>query len=391
MRDRLLRLSLSAVALTAASTLIVACTNSTPKHVDAPPAAIALAPHDAKLNPTTPIVVDATGGTLTQVTVTNAAESGKQVTGKLDPGGRRWSTTEDLGYGATYTVDATAVNADQKPVHQTFTVNTIAPDSTAYANVVPDPDMVAQTGIGVGQPISVQFTAPVTNKAEVQKHLKVTTTPNQPGAWYWIDDQNVHYRGPDYWKPGTKIHLDAEVYGVDLGNGVYGAEDYSVDYTVHDSWIAKADGATELLTIFHNGQQVNQMPMSLGSPDTPSHNGPHVISEKSQTVTMDSCTYGVCAGQPGYYNETVLWDERISSDGEYVHAAPWSVGQQGSSNVSHGCVNLSTDNAIWFYNHFGLGDVVEITHSQGPTLPVWDTYGDWTVPWSTWQKGDADA
>jgi len=102
---------------------------------------------------------------------------------------------------------------------------------------------------------------------------------------------------------------------------------------------------------------------------------------------MDSCTYGVCEGDPGYYKEKVDLDLRISNDGEFVHSAPWSVGQQGSSNVSHGCVNLSPANARWFYDRFNIGDVVEITNSGGPKLPIWDTYGDWEVPWSAWQAG----
>ncbi len=376
----------AAVAGAAVVALIAACGPPPPP---APPVTITVpaAQQKAPLNPSAPIEVDAAGGELTAVAVTNRS-SGAQVPGGLTADGRRWTTSADLGYGATYDISVFGVSADGSPRHQLFAVNTLSPDQTAYANVIPAPEVVADTGIGVGQPISVQFTAPVTDRAAALRHLRVTTVPAQPGAWYWIDNQNVHYRGPSYWKPGTHIHLSADVYGVDLGGGTYGAEDNDVDYTVHDSWVAKADGATEQLTIFHNGSQVNQLPMSLGSPDTPSHNGIHVISEKSPTVVMDSCTYGVCAGQPGYYRETVQWDERISSDGEFVHAAPWSVGQQGAANVSHGCINLSTDDARWFYNHFGLGDVVEITDSGGPDLPVWDTYGDWTVPWDTWKAGN---
>jgi lipoprotein-anchoring transpeptidase ErfK/SrfK len=101
---------------------------------------------------------------------------------------------------------------------------------------------------------------------------------------------------------------------------------------------------------------------------------------------MDSCTYGVCQGDPGYYKEKVNLDERISIDGEFVHSAPWSVHQQGRVNVSHGCVNLSPANAAWFYQHFTVGDVVEITNSGGPTLPLWDN-GDWTLPWTQWHTG----
>lgn len=104
---------------------------------------------------------------------------------------------------------------------------------------------------------------------------------------------------------------------------------------------------------------------------------------------MDSCTYGVCAGDPDYYREKVDLNLRISNDGEFVHSAPWSVGDQGNSNVSHGCVNLAPANAQWMFDHFGIGDVVEITNSGGPILPVWDTYGDWEVPWAEWQAGNA--
>jgi len=341
------------------------------------------------VNPSTPIVVQVSGGRLTTVTVAGTGNGQKTIAGALAPDQLSWSTTDPLDYATTYTVTAAAANAAGSPTTKVFTVTTLSPARTAYANVVPAPALVAAAGIGVGQPMVFQFTAPVVNKAAVQQRLHVTVTPSQPGAWYWVDDKNVHYRCPEYWLPGSKIHIEADVFGLDLGAGVLGAENDSADYTVHDAKIAKADGHTELLTITDNGQQINQMPMSLGSPGFPSHEGPHVISDKQPSIVMDSCTYGVCRGQAGYYSETVNLDERISNDGEFVHSAPWSVGQQGVSNVSHGCVNLSPANAQWFYDHFGIGDVVEITSSGGQPLPVWDTYGDWEVPWSTWQAGNA--
>ncbi|MGZ6807501.1 MAG: Ig-like domain-containing protein, partial [Mycobacteriaceae bacterium] len=319
------------------------------------------------------------------------SENNKQVAGALTPDNLTWTSTEDLAYGATYIVTAAAVNPAGKTTEQAFTVTTINPATTAYANVVPAPDVVQNTGIGVGQPMVFQFTAPVVNKAAVQNRLHVSTTPPQPGAWYWTDNQNAHYRPAQYWQPGTKIHVSADVYGLDLGNGVFGAENNTADYTVHDSWVAKAVGNTDQLTIFHNGQQVNAISMSLGSPGHPSHEGPHVISDKQPSIIMDSCTYGLCQGQPGYYRERVALDERISNDGEFVHSAPWSVGQQGNSNVSHGCVNLAPANAQWFYDHFGLGDVVEVTNSGGPPLPIWDTYGDWELPWAQWQAGNTNS
>ncbi|CAM3065191.1 L,D-transpeptidase [Skermania piniformis] len=386
-----MRLRLFLLSTVGMLVLITGCSGS-----DAPDAPLAAPPPEPvtitvpataqPINPTEPIVVQVSGGTLDKVAVTDPA--GKPLTGGFAPDSKTWTSNQPLAFDTEYTVTAQAVDLALRVTDQTFTVDTINP-TLAYANVVPAPNFVADVGIGVGQPMVFEFTKPVVNKAEVQKHLVITSDPPQPGAWYWTDDMNVHYRGPEYWKPGTKLHIEANVFGLDLGNGVFGAENNAADYTVHDSWIAKADGATKVLTVFHNGAQVNSMPMSLGSPGNPSHEGPHVISERAHSVIMDSCTYGVCKGDPNYYREEVFLNLRISYDGEFVHSAPWSVGEQGNANVSHGCVNLAPDNAQWMFDHFGIGDVVEISNSGGPRLPVWDRYGDWEVPWEQWQAGNA--
>lgn len=152
------------------------------------------------------------------------------------------------------------------------------------------------------------------------------------------------------------------MYGLNPGGGVYGAQDHTATYHVHDSWIATADGASKQMEIRHNGALVKTMPLSLGALATPTHTGIHIVSSKHPSIVMDSCTFGVCQGQPGYYKETVKLDARISNDGEFVAAVPWSDAQQGHSNVSHGCVNLSPANAQWFYD-----TSVSATSSPSPT------------------------
>jgi lipoprotein-anchoring transpeptidase ErfK/SrfK len=176
----------------------------------------------------------------------------------------------------------------------------------------------------------------------------------------------VHYRPKEYWQAGTTLKVTAKIYGTDFGNGVFGAADRTEIYKVHDSWIAKAVGSNDQMQILHNGQMVKSMPISLGKDATPTHLGPHVISFTDPNYTMDSCTYGVCQGQQGYYRSVEKWSTRISNDGEFVHENPNSVGPQGSSNVSHGCINLNSANAQWFFQNLGLGDVVEVTNSGGP-------------------------
>jgi lipoprotein-anchoring transpeptidase ErfK/SrfK len=336
-------------------------------------------------NPKTPIVVKAAKGTLQAVTVTNTAKH-TQVKGDLSADRTTWTSGEALGYATDYQVEADGVDASGKTVHQSGTVHTVKPAAQAFASVIPAPN---QTDVGVGQVLVVQFDRDITDKAAAEKALQVTSTPHQDGSWYWISKRIAHYRPKQYWQPGTSITLSTNIYGVNLGNGVYGQSDRSITYKVHDAWIAKADGNSEQMQIFHNGQLVNTMPISMGKDITPTHAGPHVISDKQAHYTMDSCTYGVCQGDPRWYRSDENFAMRISNDGEFVHENPNSVGAQGSSNVSHGCINLNHENAQWFFDHFNLGDVVEVTNSGGPQLPVWDAYGDWELPWDQWQKGSA--
>ncbi|WP_084211885.1 L,D-transpeptidase [Pseudonocardia acaciae] len=351
-----------------------------------PPAEIAISPAaGTAVNPSVPLGVEVSHGTLRAVDVTDT-KTGKKLAGEIAAGAASWHSTAPLSYADSYQVAATAVGADGRVFHQNGTVNTIKPGALAFPSFVPVP---SHNGVGVGQPVVVKFDHPVTDKAAAERAMTVTSNPPQQGGWYWISASEAHYRPKAYWQPGSTVTVTANMFGVDLGKGVFGQTNRSETLQVHDSWIAKADGATEQMRIFHNGALVNTMPISLGSKQYPSHIGPHVVTEKMPTMTMDSCTYGVCEGQPGYYKEKVDLDVRISNDGEFVHSAPWSTGQQGSSNVSHGCVNLAPANAQWFFDHFGTGDVVEITNSGGPPLPVYDTYGDWELDWAHWQSGSA--
>lgn len=332
--------------------------------------------------PLVPVTVSVQEGTLRHVQAVDTS-SGHAVPGAQASDNRSWSTIGPLSYSDRYQLTIDAVGLDGQAVQRNVSFSTVHPASLVSATVGPD-----LRTVGVGQPLVVRFNHPVVDKASAVRALAVTTSPAQQGAWYWISASEAHYRGPSYWLPGTIIKLSANLFGIDLGRGAFGQANNSVTVHVHDSWVAKADGATETMQIFHDGQQVKSMPISLGSAKYPSHVGPHVISDKQPSIVMDSCSYGVCPGQPGYYKEKVDLDERISNDGEFVHSAPWSVGQQGDSNVSHGCVNLSPDNAHWFFDTFGIGDVVEVTNSGGGKLPIYDTYGDWEVPWSQWSTGN---
>ncbi|SFD41537.1 L,D-transpeptidase [Klenkia taihuensis] len=385
----------------------------------ADPAVVSLSVADGAtdVSPARPLQATVTGGSITDVTVTDAA--GAPVQGTLSevpaaeaapaasssapassaasssgaPSGEAaagttslWTPAAPLAYGTSYTVTATAQNADGASSDASGSFTTVAPASVTTPSIGP----LDGTTVGVGMPIRVFFDQPVTNKAEVERNLVVTSSTPTDGRWSWMSDTEVHFRPSTYWPADTQVTLDANLYGVDLGDGVWGEKDRTVSFTVGEKHVSVADAGTHTLTVYSGDQVVQTYPMSAGSNANPTRNGAHVVLEKFADITMDSSTFGLAVDAPGGYRTDVQYATRISNNGEFVHAAPWSVGQQGSSNVSHGCINLSTDRAQWFYQFSQPGDVVEVVNSIGPTLSRADgDIYDWAIPWDQWVAGSA--
>ena len=202
-------------------------------------------------------------------------------------------------------------------------------------------------------------------------------------------NQEVRWRPAQYWKPGTTVDVAVNTYGVDLGDGLFGQENVTTHFTIGDEVVATADDNTKTLTVRLNGQVVKTMPISMGKNSTPTNNGTFIVGDRFGHLVMDSSTYGVPSNSPNGYRTEVDYATQISYSGIYVHAAPWSVGSQGYSNVSHGCLNVSTSNAQWFYNNTKRGDIVEVVNTVGSTLPGTDGLGDWNIPWKQWQAGNS--
>ncbi len=333
------------------------------------------------VSPLAAVTVTAAKGKLGQVTLTNP--QGAPVAGELAPDGTTWKTTGPLGYGKGYTINADAIGDDNRPVASKSSFRTIEPRTLTYPSITP---LNGQT-VGVGQPLAVYFDEPIANKQAAENAITVTTTPHVEGAFYWFSTKEVHWRPQRFWDPGTHVTVDIRAYGKDFGNGVYGQQDRTSHFTIGDAFIARADGAAHQMTVEINGRAVRTMPISMGRPDFASANGVHVVTERNATKVMDSITFGLSLDAGGYIAK-VQWATRISNSGEFVHAAPWSVAQQGNSNVSHGCINLSPDNAKWFFDNAKKGDVVINVNTGGPDLKPWDGFGDWQIPWGQWVSGN---
>jgi lipoprotein-anchoring transpeptidase ErfK/SrfK len=374
-------------------------TTSAPTTPKAPPAVLTFAPATgtADVNPKTPITVGIAGGTLTDVSVTSP--QGVKVAGALAADKATWQATDVLGYGKTYIVDATGSNAVGDPVTQTSTFTTVAPKNLTmpYFNTTGGASMTDGATYGVGMVVSVHFDEEITDRKAAEQALVVQTVPPVAGSWYWLNSQNVHWRPQAYYASGTKVTVAANVYGVDVGNGLYGQADKSMSFTIGQSHVLIADDTTKQVQVFQDGALIKTMPTSMGKGGSQTiqgktitfwtQSGTMTVLDKANPVLMDSETYGLPHAQGGY-KENVYWATRITTDGVYLHSAPWSVWAQGNTNTSHGCLNLSPANAEWFYNWSVTGDVVQVKNTGGSPLQVWQN-GDWGLPWDQWVAGSA--
>jgi len=329
-----------------------------------------------------PITLTVQGGVLGPVSMTD--DEGDDVPGELSADGLRWTTTDPLGYNKRYTVTAQTLGLGGV-LTQSLSFKSHSPKNLTMPYLTPGDGAV----VGVGQPIAVRFDENIPDRLAAQKAITVTTDPPVEGAFYWLSNREVRWRPENFWNPGTTVSVTVKTFGVDLGEGLFGQQDLSSTFSIGDQVIATADDTTKTLTIRRNGEVIKTMPTSMGKNETPTNNGTFIIGDRFQQLIMDSSTYGVPSNSPKGYRLEVDWATQMSYSGIYVHSAPWSVGSQGNTNTSHGCLNVSPENAEWFYNNTKRGDVVEVRNTVGSVLSGVEGLGDWNIPWSQWKAGNA--
>lgn len=364
-----------------------------------PPAVrIAPRPGTVDVDPVGRVKVTATSGTLTEVTMVN--EQGRVIAGTMQADNREWQPAEPLGYGRTYTLSATSRGADAATATQVSQFSTVVPghQTEVTLGLTSGAALAEGATYGVGTVIVARFDDPIPDRAAAERLLKVTTTPVVEGSWFWVNDQKAHWRPREYFPAGTRVSVDAAIYGANLGGGLYGLADEKVSFRIGPSHVTIADDATKQVNVYVDGTLVRTMPTSMGRGGTETVGGKtiafwtqpgvYTVMEKENPVLMDSSTYGLPVDSPSGYKISVPHAVRISPDGIYLHEREATVWAQGNTNVSAGCLNLSAANAEWFYDFSRPGDVVEIRNTGGAPLEQWQN-GDWSVPWQTWLAGSA--
>ncbi len=330
------------------------------------------------IDPSAGITVTALKGKVTTVTVRT---SGDAVSGRLSGDGKTWHSTGNLDVSQSYTVTATGTGDGGATVTTTSTFRTLTPAQTFTTQIFEG----YQQTYGVGMPIMLTFSQPIANKAAVERSLELTTSKPVIGAWYWDGDQRLYFRPRDYWPAYTTVSFTGHLNGVEGAKGVYGARNLTQTFGIGRALVSVASTTTHRTQIYLNGKLAYQWPISTGRASLPTPDGTYLSVEKANPVRMIG---GGPAGSPGHYDELVNYAVRFTYSGDYYHSAPWSVVNQGTSNVSHGCVNLPPAAAVTYYNMSIPGDPITVTASTA--AGKWDDgWTQWFLSWAAYLKGSA--
>jgi lipoprotein-anchoring transpeptidase ErfK/SrfK len=210
----------------------------------------------------------------------------------------------------------------------------------AVANIAP----AAGDLVGVAMPVTVTFAGPVANRAAAERAIGFSSPKTPPGTFTWLADDAVQFTPTGFWPAHSTISVS-----------VGGAK---TSFGTNAAVVGVADIDAHTFTVSIDDQVVRTMPASMGKPKHPTPIGSFTALEKQSPVIMDSRTIGIPLSDPEGYKLTVYDAVRVTWGGVYVHGAPWSTGSQGNANVSHGCINLSPDNAAWYYDTVNIGDPI---------------------------------
>jgi lipoprotein-anchoring transpeptidase ErfK/SrfK len=357
------------------------------------PGTVALKPSvdagDKGVKVDTVVSVKASEGTVAKVKLwtktTDKQGEDKKVTvpGTISADQTTWTADSALDPGSKYRLEMEGKNASDQAIvksESTFTTEKLRLDEQAFTTIQP----AKGSKVGVGMPVILTFDVPVKNKKEFQKHLTVTSTGNQEGTWNWYNSKTVHFRPKSYWKPGTKVSVKANLNGVSAGGGVYGQNSVTTNFTVGRSFITKVNLATHQAKVYRDGKLVKTIPVTGGKAGWRTRSGTKLIMAKEYNKVMTNEAIGAKEN----YRLTAKYAMRITNSGEFLHSAPWSMGNLGVRNASHGCTGMSIANSHWLYERVLLGDPV-VTTGSNRSIEQGNGWSDWDISYKEYQKGSA--
>jgi lipoprotein-anchoring transpeptidase ErfK/SrfK len=290
--------------------------------------------------------------------------------------------------GGTGAVGSPGVHSSAAPSGPASSATSTAPPAPTGKPVRVSSGVISDgSQVGVGMPVIVLLSRQIKDARGFAAATRVTVDGKRvAGGWYFerkYGDSGhpveADWRMRTPWPGHARIHFVVAAKGKSAGSGLLFANDLSLDFSTGAANVVTVDDAAHRLTVVSDGRQWGSFPVSLGAPNTPTKRGTKVIMEKGNSI----CMHG-----PGYNECGIRYTQRLTYDGEYLHAAPWNTANIARGvDSSNGCTNMYTKDAQKLYGFLEIGDLVTYPNANGAHMQMGDGYGDWNVPWPQWQTG----
>ncbi|WP_030548039.1 Ig-like domain-containing protein [Streptomyces albus] len=341
------------------------------------------------------VKVTVTKGKLSAVSMT-AVASGAEVPGTLAADGKSWKPDGALERSTKYKITATAEDTEGRKATEHSTFTTVSPDNSFLGYYTPEADST----VGVGMPVSINFDKSIQNKKAVQSAIEVNTTSGQEVVGHWFGTQRLDFRPKEYWKAGSTVTVKLNLDGVEGSPGVKGVQSKSFSFKIGRSQVSTVDVKNKTMSVVRDGKEIKNFKISAGSSENPTYNGQMVISEKFKETRMNGATVGFTDddGKGEYDIKDVPHAMRLSTSGTFIHGNYWGADSIfGQTNTSHGCVGLNDvkgaddpgQDGAWFYTQSLIGDVVTVKNSPDKEIAPDNGLNGWNMDWDEWVAGSA--
>lgn len=324
---------------------------------------------------------EVTGGQF--VSVTLMPEGGTvEVPSSFSADAKSWTTTQKLATKTKYTLTYVLQDEKDEVQEKSFTFTS---DNTK-AKVATTVNINDGATYGVGWVLQFNLSEDVSDHAAFEKSIKVTGGGDQKGAFRWYSDHMVRYRPENYWAPNSKVTVAIDTEGVNLGDEKIGNTKSTVSFNVGPKRTAFADNLTKDIKLYVDDKLIHTNPITLGNQEWPSVVGKLVVMEQAESYFFDPTSLGLDPSDPHWYAPFYAHNvSRLTTSGVFVHQAlPSAFNSIGIENVSHGCIGMWPEDAKFFFDTFGPGDIVETVNTGYPQADPDDGYGDWNIPFANY-------
>ncbi|MCH9816168.1 MAG: L,D-transpeptidase [Actinomycetia bacterium] len=256
--------------------------------------------------------------------------------------------------------------------------------------------------VGVAQVITLRFPMSINRKANVADAIKVrgfkkgkkgknkkVALPG--GKWGWVGSRTAVYRPKKFWPGETKLRFEVDLKGVTMAKTkqeeYVGSGDASFVQNIKTrrSFVLRVSNKNKRISAYRNGKHVRSFGVSLGKKGYETRSGVKVLTGiKYRSLRMRGTDR--ITGET--WDVVSPWSIPLTTNGEFIHGAPWARYRIGRANGSHGCTNMNAEDARWIYKRVKEGDPV-VTKGTGRSMPRSLSYPQgeyWTYSWSEWKK-----